>query len=47
MLKLMQMTYSAPVIHYLKALIEKRYKLPRKVVNGLADYFLRFEKYQA
>jgi essential nuclear protein 1 len=41
MIKMTQMESNPAVIHFLKALIEKKYKLPKKVVDNLAEFFLR------
>jgi essential nuclear protein 1 len=42
MIKMTQMKPNPATIHFLKALIEKKYKLPKKVVDNLAEFFLNF-----
>lgn len=46
MLKMIEKTPNPAVIHFLKALIEKKYKLPKRVVDNLAGFFLKFEQSQ-
>lgn len=42
MLKLMELPASVPSIHYLSALLNKHYTLPRRVLTSLSEYLLSF-----
>jgi hypothetical protein len=42
MLKLMEMPPSTPSIHYLSALLNKHYTLPRRVLTRMTEYLLSF-----
>ena len=42
MLKLMETPPSTPSIHYLSALLNKHYTLPRRVLTRMTEYLLSF-----
>lgn len=42
MIKMAQMDPNPAIIHFLKALIEKKYKLPKRVIDSLSEFFLKF-----
>lgn len=44
MLKLMDLPSSTPAIHYLSALLNKHYTLPRRVLTRLTEYLLAFKE---
>lgn len=44
MLKLMELPPSTPSIHYLNALLNKHYTLPRRVLTALSEYLLSFQQ---
>lgn len=44
MLKLMDLPPCTPAIHYLSALLNKHYTLPRRVLTRLTDYLLAFQE---
>lgn len=46
LIKMAQMPYKPATIHFIRTLIEKKYKLPRKVVDNLSQYFLNFLKWE-
>lgn len=46
LIKLTQMQPNTAITHYLKAFIGKSYNFPRKVINILNDYFLKFSEIQ-
>lgn len=46
LIKMAQMPYKPATVHFIKTLIEKKYKLPKKVVDTLAQYFLNFAKWE-
>ena len=46
MLKLMEMSPTTSVLHYLSAFLGKHYTLPKRVLNALTTYLLSFSKYE-
>lgn len=46
MLKLMDLSPSSPAIHYLSALLNKHYTLPKRVLTRLLEYLLSFINYE-
>jgi hypothetical protein len=46
MLKLMDLPFSTPSIHYLGALINKHYTLPKRVLVRLSEYLLAFDNHE-
>lgn len=46
MLKLMDLPFSTPSIHYLSALLNKHYTLPKRVLTRLSEYLLSFTNYE-
>ncbi len=47
MLKLMDLPPSTPTTHYLAALLNKHYTLPRRVLTRLTEYLLAFKETEA
>jgi len=43
LLKLSEMEYSGPVTLFMKTLLNKKYSLPYRVIDGLVKYFVGFE----
>lgn len=43
LLKLAQMEYSGPVVLFMTILLDKKYSLPHRVIDQLAEYFGQFE----
>jgi essential nuclear protein 1 len=46
MLKLMDLPPSTPAFHYLSALLNKHYTLPKRVLSRLTEYLLGFQNYE-
>jgi len=46
MLKLMDLPPSTPTLHYLSALLNKHYTLPKRVLSRLTEYLLGFQNYE-
>jgi essential nuclear protein 1 len=46
MLKLMDVTPTTPSLHYLAALLNKHYTLPKRVLSRLVEYLLSFKTYE-
>jgi essential nuclear protein 1 len=44
MIKLMELPPSTPATHYLNALLNKHYTLPRRVLTALSEYLLSFKE---
>lgn len=44
MLKLMELPPTTSVIHYLSALLNKHYTLPKRVLTNLGNYLLSFRE---
>jgi hypothetical protein len=45
MLKLMELPPTSPVIHYLSALLNKHYTLPKRVLSTLTTFLLSFANF--
>lgn len=46
MLKLMEIAPTTPSLHYLAALLNKHYTLPKRVLSRLTEYLLQFKNHE-